>query len=336
MINRHAAKLLDIDPKHYLGRPTSEVLSQEQNRIFEELLLSLKEHKASNIRKEVRVEVRGQQVPLQMSLSVLSDEQGKELGKVIVFDDLSAVQSAQRAAAWTEVARRIAHEIKNPLTPIRLAAQRLQRKFSKDIEDPAFEECTHMIINQVDDLKYLVNEFSKFARMPKSRPRLDSLQRVVDEALILFRQAHKEIHFDVELDRTLPAFLFDPEQIRRVITNLVDNAIAAVEGVEDPRVELKTSYDNVLKIVRLSVTDNGKGLPEHLRSRVFEPYVTTKRTGTGLGLAIVKRSVEDHNGFVRAFANQTGGSRFVVELPVVVPESSSRVVESSKTTDGQV
>ncbi len=334
MINHHAAKLLGIDPELFVGRSAREVLSPDYYSVFEEMIGTMKKHRAESLQKEVRITVKGRSMPLQMTLSVLYDDQRRELGKVLVFDDLTPVLSAQRAQAWTEVARRIAHEIKNPLTPIRLSAQRLQKKFSEQIEDPAFSDCTRMIISQVDDLKNLVNEFSNFARMPKSNPVPADLNQVLEESLVLFRSAHRHLEIILEKDETLPVFKFDPDQIRRAITNLMDNSIAALKGREGAQVKLSTKYDPLLRIVRVEVADNGEGVPDALRDQIFEPYFTSKENGTGLGLAIVKRSVEDHHGFIRAFANEPEGIRFVIELPVLESKSSDWVF-STETAEEQ-
>ena len=320
MVNHHAASLLEIEPEKYVGQKAKDVLSKDYYEIFDDLLVSMKTYKAQSLKKEVQVNINGRSVPLQMTLSVLYDENKSELGKVLVFDDLTPVVRAQRAAAWTEVARRIAHEIKNPLTPIRLSAQRLQKKFGDDVKDPAFEQCTSMIIDQVDNLKGLVNEFSHFARLPKSQPVPADLNSVISEALTLYQTGHAEIAFNFQADTDLPQFRFDPDQIKRVITNLVDNAVTAFTGQTDARVDIRVDYDSILKIVRVSVLDNGPGIPKGIRDRIFEPYVTTKKTGTGLGLAIVKRTIEDHNGFIRAFAGENGGTKVVIELPVIGDE----------------
>ena len=316
MVNRHAAKLLEVEPADLIGKKAEQVLSKDYYQVFAEMITSMKMHRVPSIQKEIQIQVKGRPLLLQMTISVLTDDRGRELGKVLVFDDLQLLLSAQRAAAWTEVARRIAHEIKNPLTPISLAAQRLQRKFGEQIQDPAFEDCTKMIVTQVNDLKNLVNEFSQFARMPKTNPVMGSLNATIKEALQLFEQGEKQLKPDFAPDSQLPQFWFDPDQIKRIITNLVDNAIESVREQNDGYVRVETAYDLNLKMVRISVIDNGSGLPQALRARVFEPYVTTKKHGTGLGLAIVKRAVEDHNGYIRALDNEPKGTKFVIELPL--------------------
>ncbi|MGE0762459.1 MAG: PAS domain-containing sensor histidine kinase [Bdellovibrionales bacterium] len=336
MINLHAAKLLALDPKVYVGRPAKDVLSKEYFEIFDDLLRGMKKHRAQSIGKEVRITVNGQQIPLQMTLSVLYDDRGRDVGKVLTFDDLSPVLRAQRAAAWTEVARRIAHEIKNPLTPIKLCAERLQKKYSGQIQDPDFTQNTNMIIEQVDSLKDLVNEFSNFARLPKANPQMGQLNKVLDDALRLFTEAHRDCEFVFQADAKLPEFKFDPEQLKRVITNLLDNAVAAVTGQPEKRIDLRTQYDPTLRIVRIVVTDSGAGIPASLRERIFEPYVTTKAHGTGLGLAIVKRTVEDHHGFIRAMANSPRGTKIVIELPVVEVMTSNHLIRPSDDLSGEV
>jgi len=323
MANRHASKLLETPPVRLLGKHIGQVLEKEYYQILENMIQQMKSHKAESIQREVRIQIRGRSIPLQMTLSFLYDENQVELGKVLVFDDLTAVLGAQRAAAWTEVARRIAHEIKNPLTPIKLSAERLEKKFGQQIKDVAFHECVRLIVNQVDSLKNLVNEFNQFARLPKSSPALGQINQVIRDSLLLFRNAGKAEMVAFEPDESLPPFIFDPDQIGRIINNLVDNALAAVVDKADAHIVIRTHYDSVLKIARVEVEDNGPGIPSHLRERIFEPYITTKVHGTGLGLAIVKRMVEDHQGFIRAYSDeQRSVTKFVIELPVVeIPQS---------------
>lgn len=314
-INRRASDLLKIDPQAHLGKSARELLTIEYFRTFSEMLKQIQENQLSSIIREIRVNVRGESIPLLLTLSLLKDESGQELGKVLVFDDLTPIMNAQRAAAWTEVARRIAHEVKNPLTPIKLAAERLQRKFGSEITDPAFKECTLMIIKQVEDMKNLVNEFSQFARLPQAKPVPTDLHKVIEESLTIFTQAHSQVRFATEFDPQLPLLKIDPDQIKRVLVNLVDNAVAAQQKTVNGEVLIGTKFDAELKLARIFVSDQGDGIPAKDRSRIFEPYFTTKEGGTGLGLAIVKRIIEDHNGFVRAQANEPKGTTILIELP---------------------
>src|SRR5690606_32348217 len=227
----------------YIGRPVRDLLTLEYFRTFSEMLKTMQEHRIESIQKEFKINIQGESVPLLMNLSLLKDENGTEIGKILVFDDLTPIVNAQRAAAWTEVARRIAHEIKNPLTPIKLSAERLRKKFGDQIKDPAFDECTHMIIRQTDDLKSLVNEFSQFARLPQSRPVVGSLNKVAEDSIGIFRQAHSQIQFELELDDQIPDFKFDPDQIRRVLVNLIDNSIAAIQQEPQPKIRVVTKFE---------------------------------------------------------------------------------------------
>lgn len=341
-VNRYAGKLLKLNRAALIGKKLQEILPVEYRSVFETLQQTLKAYKVDSIQKELRIQIGPESLLLQMTLAVLRDESRNELGMVLVFDDLSPMVNAQRAAAWREVARRIAHEIKNPLTPIKLSAQRLQKKFGASIVDPAFETCTTTIIKQVDELKDLVNEFSNFARLPQSKPVPGSLNSVVEEALILYRTGHKDVVFDFKGDVKLPSFDFDPEQVKRVLSNLLENAVAALPqapGAEADfemargRIEILTEYDAGLGIVRLLVRDDGLGIPEEVRERIFEPYFSTKENGTGLGLAIVKRIVDDHNGFIRAYANEPKGTKIVIELPVLDRGASRALAPNAEGTE---
>ena len=313
MVNRHASKLLGTSEDRLIGERLETVLTPEHRDIYESMTEQMSVHAAEVIQREMRLTVGTRRIPLQMTLSSLGDEKGQAIGKVLVFDDLTPILGAQRAAAWTEVARRIAHEIKNPLTPIRLSAERLRRKFGAGIEDEAFDECIRHIIEQVDSLKNLVNEFNQFARLPQTSPVLGQLNDLIADGIVAYGGGS----ITAQADPKLPRFYFDPDQLRRILNNLVDNARSAIGNRPDGRIVVRTTYDPVLRIARLEVEDNGSGVPHSLRERIFEPYVTTKPSGTGLGLALVKRMVEDHHGFIRAFSDARTFTRFVIELPVI-------------------
>jgi two-component system nitrogen regulation sensor histidine kinase NtrY len=217
--------------------------------------------------------------------------------------------------AWREVARRIAHEIKNPLTPIQLSAERLRKRYARMLEDDGgiLDKCTTTIIQQVDELKNLVNEFAQFARLPSAQLTSNDLNEIVSEALFLFKEGHKDIEFQFHSE-VIPQLELDREQIKRVLINLLDNAVAAVNGAGEIR--LSTAFDRARGVVTLEVADNGCGLTTETRSRIFEPYFSTKENGTGLGLTIVSQIIEDHRGYVRALNNEPRGTRFSIELPV--------------------
>jgi len=302
-----------------LGRPYESVLPEDLGTVVTELLRELGRSRQDAIQRQVILPSRGQRRSVMVHLTRLRDEAGALGGSVAVFDDLTELVRAQRAQAWQEVARRIAHEIKNPLTPIQLSAQRLRRRYSELLEHAegdVLDQSTRTIIAQVDGLKRLVDEFSRFAKMPESRPVPDDLNRVVEEVANLYRPAHGNIQFSVSLEPNLPTCEFDPEQVKRALVNLLDNAVAALEGVEHARAEILTEFDPERQVVRAVVADNGPGLSAAARERLFEPYFSTKKSGTGLGLAIVKSIVADHRGYVRALDNHPQGTRFVLEFPL--------------------
>ncbi len=241
------------------------------------------------------------------------------IGMLILINDMTELVKAQKTVAWREVARRIAHEIKNPLTPIALSAQRIQRKYSGLTKegDHVLKDCTSTIVRQVNDLKSLVNEFSSFARMPQANPTLQNLNAIIEESLILYRQSHNRIKFTFEPDTRIPDFYFDPEQIKRVMTNLLDNALAALQKITDGRIWIATRLDKSLEMIIIELNDNGPGIDEKTQARLFEPYFSTKKRGTGLGLTIVKTIINDHRGFIRVRENHLKGTCFAIELPII-------------------
>lgn len=315
-INKSAEKLLGLKTQKIIGRNFRDIITPDYQPMIKGILKELISSGKDSIRKQVSLPAGDTKIVLLVNVTTLKDENNVFMGTVVVFDDLTQLLKAQRMAAWREVARRIAHEIKNPLTPIQLSAQRLRRRyldrFSPD--DVVFDECTTMIIKQVDDLKNLVNEFSSFARMPASNPSLNNLNDVLNEALVLFQEGHKEIQFQLQTDRELPAFNLDREQIKRVAINLLDNAVSAVKG--KGQITVKTSFNKDLGIATLKVSDNGCGIPAEDKPRLFEPYFSTKKSGTGLGLAIVSTIISDHNGYIRVRDNEPHGTHFIVELPI--------------------
>jgi two-component system, NtrC family, nitrogen regulation sensor histidine kinase NtrY len=316
-VNTSAERLLSIALDRVKGRHFREVLRGEQMDIVKGLLRDLLDSKKDSISRQVEIRLRERTLTLFVNLSMMRDETGEFLGTVVVFDDLTQLLKAQRMAAWREVARRIAHEIKNPLTPIRLSAQRLRKKYLDRFgpEEKAFDECTEMIIKSVDELKTLVDEFSNFARMPAAQPTANNLNEVIREAVTLYQESHRDITFAFTADDTIPTMLLDRDQIKRVLINLLDNAVAALEG--DGAISIDTAYNPELRMATFTVADTGHGIAAEDKPRLFEPYFSTKKAGTGLGLAIVNTIIADHHGFIRVKDNEPKGSRFIIELPVI-------------------
>jgi two-component system, NtrC family, nitrogen regulation sensor histidine kinase NtrY len=316
-VNRRAGELLQIDSTTSVGKHSRTLLSDENYNIFSNIIRSMQENSLLTLQKEIRIMVGSETVPLSLHISILKDEADKEIGRIMVFDDMTPILNAQRAAAWTEVARRIAHEIKNPLTPIRLSAERIAKKFGGQITDPAFQDSIRMIVTQVDDMRILVNEFAQFARLPQIKTIPGQLNDVIQSTAQIYVDTQTNIKFDIHLDKKLPEFKFDPDQLKRVLVNLIDNAVAAVQNESAPEISISTEYVKPQMVLKIAISDNGVGIPPRDRVRVFEPYFSTKEKGTGLGLPIVKSIIEDHSGVIRALENNNKGTKMYIEIPVL-------------------
>lgn len=316
-INTSAEQMLEVKAETILGKRFSEVLPKEYVEKLAFLLDELRSSRKDSIERQVVVNIEGKSFTLLINLTTLKDEEGRPLGIVVVFDDLTQLIKAQRMAAWREVARRIAHEIKNPLTPIQLSAQRLRKRYLEKLqpEGAIFDECTQTIVRQVEELKAMVNEFSNFARMPASQPSPNHLNEIIQETLVLFQGVQKQVHFEF-LPTEIPVLNIDRDQMKRVLINLIKNSLAAIES--EGMIRIQTSFDPQLQTVRLEVSDDGCGIPDEDKGRLFEPYFSTKKSGTGLGLTIVNTIISDHHGYIRVRDNKPKGTTFIIELPVRV------------------
>ncbi len=247
--------------------------------------------------------------------TALAGESGASEGLVIVFDDVTPLIRTQKVAAWREVARRLAHEIKNPLTPIQLSAERLRRHFASAPEGAKalVDECTTTIVGEVESLKGLVDEFSQFARMPAPKAVPSELHQLILESLALYNGLFTDVEIEHRFAADVPLVRLDAEQIRRVIINLIDNAVEAME--RRGRIVVETARDQTNNVVRVIVADNGPGIPAAEREKLFLPYYSTKRRGSGLGLAIVRRIIAEHGGSIDVGDNSPRGTRFTIELP---------------------
>src|SRR5579875_104806 len=315
-INPCAERLLSLSAADVIGRhyavafPTP--LAWEMARLFDNGLAAEGETRSVTLDERRASE-------LMVTASPLSEEGRNQLGTVLFFEDVSQIAKIERMEAWREVARRIAHEIKNPLTPIQLSAERIRRHCAGNSD--LIDECTRTIVSEVEDLKHLVDEFSTFARMPHLNPVPGDLNSLAEETVAIFRGANRDIEFRTELDSALPWIPIDREALKRALVNLLENAVDALrgenhDGAGPPRIEVRTHLDRTTGVVTLEVSDNGPGIDPALKTRIFEPYFSTKQHGTGLGLAIVSTIVSDHHGFVRVRDNEPRGSRFILEFPV--------------------
>ena len=314
-INKFAEDLLHINRDDYLGRDFRATLIPDHRAIVEKFLQELDESGKSSIQKPLRLNLGRETFSLLVNITRLDDEAGNQLGTVLVFDNLTQLEKAQRIAAWREVARRIAHEVKNPLTPIQLSAQRLRKKYlsSLESEKEVFDLCTQTIINQVEELKRLVSEFSSFARMPIVQKSRNNLVSMVKEVLVLYEESHDHIKFRCTVAQDIPPFDFDLTQIKRVLINLLENSIAVLP--DNGVIEIFLSHDPEKNIAYMEIRDNGPGVADEDKLRLFEPYFSTKKSGTGLGLAIASTVVADHGGQIKVTDNKPSGAIFTVELP---------------------
>jgi len=312
-INKSAEKMLDVNAEEVLFKSFNTLLRVQNQDLADEIMTNLSFARNTTIEVPLKLIVQGRPRSLLVSVSVLKDDAGQHMGIAMVFDDLTEMEKGQRMAAWREVARRIAHEVKNPLTPITLSAQRLKRKYSKSLNEPVFDECTQTIIDHVDLIRNLVNEFSSFARFPSANPKPCEILPIVDETIALYREGHPNIKFEAHNTGDIPPLNLDRQQIKQAFINLIDNAISAIkkEGV----ISFAITHDSILKRTRIEVADNGPGINNQDKTRLFEPNFSTKKAGMGLGLTIVSTIIADHHGFISVQDNVPRGAKFVIELP---------------------
>ncbi len=325
ILNHSAKQMLQLKPGVDTGRHYRDVLEEESLQQFEEMVEQIKADKERSISQNLIVHKKDGPVEVSATLLVLQNSEGQSAGMVCVYNNITEIQRLQRARAWREVARRIAHEIKNPLTPIQLSAERINRKYAGEVsDDVALHQSTQTIINEVQHLKRMVSEFSNFAKIPESNPQISDLNQIIMNALHLFHEnLPARISLTTDLSKSLPQLPLDSEQIRRVIINLVDNSISSIEKkgtlsriFNQGKIIIRTRHVPDLNIICMDVEDNGTGIAPEISDQLFEPYTTTKEHGTGLGLTIVSQTISDHNGFTRFRNLETGGVCFTIELPV--------------------
>lgn len=321
MLNRAAEGMLGLQLAEARGKHWSEVFDNSHLRKVGEVISEALAAPHVEVEEQIKLTGGDHIVTALVTATTLADDAGAPRGLMLFFEDVTHLLRVQRMEAWREVARRLAHEIKNPLTPIQLSAQRLRKRYGAEIgkkDGAVFDECTRTIIGQVEELKRLVNEFSMFARLPTAALAPHDLNDVVQEALVLFRQGHPDIAFELREGAALPPVELDREAIKRALINMLDNAVAACKAVANTggRIEVVTAHVPARGVVRLEVADNGCGMSREVKLRLFEPYFSTKKEGTGLGLAIVSAIVADHQAYIRVQDNQPRGSRFIIDFPL--------------------
>jgi two-component system nitrogen regulation sensor histidine kinase NtrY len=318
-INRAALRLVPPLTEPWQGRGFRIVLPRELARLLEDAPGRMQGGDHRVVSQVFTFTVNNRPTLVEVSAHPLENPQGTTEGAVLMLKDVTSLQRTQRALAWREVARRVAHEIKNPLQPIQTSAERIRRRYLDKFngEGEILDQCTRTIIDTVSSLKNMVNEFSQFAKLPESRPVADDLNAVLRELASFYENGLPEhIKLKLDLQDDLPRFAFDREQIKRAMTNLIDNAAAAIPLDSAGIIGIQTTCDPGGHQVTIAVSDNGSGIPEHVQHRLFEPYTSTKEGGTGLGLTIVNQIVSDHNGFIRFSELKPHGTLFTMEFPI--------------------
>ncbi len=313
-INPAASKILGVKPQDIISKKYVDAFGFIELEPIRDLFRKL-DQGTGTAEDIIQITVRGETLTLRMRISMLKESSGAHLGTVITFDDLTKLLRAQKAETWQGVARSIAHEFKNPLTPIKLSAERLRKKYvekSPDF-DKVFEECSRTIVQEADGLKRLVDEFANFARMPISKPTPQPLTPVLESAVQLYSSAHKDIDFVKEMAPDMPQVVIDAEQMKRVFINLFENAVEAMERKGRIWVSLRLNESGLAQV---EVADEGAGIAAEDAPRLFEPGFSRKKRDSGLGLTIVDRVITEHNGSIRAEPNEPKGARFIIELPV--------------------
>ena len=322
-VNSAAGALLQVDHINFVpGAPLSELLRPQDLANIAPLLKALApdngKSSTSITEVETRIESGGRELIVVATAGRIISGEGAHLGYVLLLDDVTELSRSQHLAAWRDVARRIAHEIKNPLTPLQLSAQRLEKLMKGSEHSSSVEESTRSIVEHVEIIKRLANEFSEYGRMPTAQFIPTDLTTLLTNTVQSFTAEHQDLTFGLTVEEKIPEMLLDPEQIRGVFRNILNNAVAAIRSYnisENGEVLAKLNFDRKTMRAVIEFADNGPGVPASDKNRIFEPYFTTKKGGTGLGLAIVSTVISDHQGEVRVFDKQPHGTRIVITLP---------------------
>lgn len=329
-INPSARAILRLEHGKFSGVELSQLLADEDRANVERIVARAK--RVGHASDQIKLSIEDGAGNAEMPIALIATALPEDAGVVLVIEDLSELISAQRASAWQEVARRMAHEIKNPLTPIQLSAERIARRFTghrseqpsavggvalslEDANARIVEDGTATILREVQSLKAMVDEFSRFARLPNVRLELWDVNEVLRQTAALYGERREEVAIEQKLSDELPSAMIDDEQLKRVFVNLIDNAIEAPRDEENCVVTMSSRHDIARDIIVVEIADNGLGIDPADYQKLFQPYFSTKGRGTGLGLAIVQRIIAEHHGKIKAVPNQPHGAKFIVELP---------------------
>ncbi|MEW6456515.1 MAG: ATP-binding protein [Acidobacteriota bacterium] len=315
--NPSSLKILNLNEDNVLGKSYTQIFNLPQYLDIKNTIEKAFKSKFKITEREIGLDLDGTSISLTLNLTPLKDTGNKFLGMIMVLDDLTQLIRAQKMVAWREVAQRVAHEIKNPLTPIQLSAERILKNIDKSNREykKIVEEGVSTIMKEIDSIKKLSTEFSKFARMPVLQSKPSSIHKVIDEIVDMFKEMFPEVNFQVNFAYNVPERVtFDPDQMKRALINVLDNAVEAMEKRGD--ITISISYNEDLQYIKIEIVDTGPGIPPSEKHKLFTPYFSTKKRGRGLGLAIVNEIISEHNGYISVEDNSPRGTKFIIELPV--------------------
>ncbi|MBF0536850.1 MAG: HAMP domain-containing protein [Nitrospirae bacterium] len=313
-INGAAAAILDVRAEEVSNRPYTELIKNIHSDEFHLFLKGINLYNFHSVKRQMRLSINGRAMVLRIFIIQVKDEAQNSLGTLVVFDDLTDLIQAEKALAWQEVAKRLTHEIKNPLTPIKLSAERLLKRWkNNDVNfDRIIEKATVTIVKEVDGLQRLVNEFSRYGRMPEIELAPSNLHTLIQEVIDLYLE-YETLDIQLHYDTDITEIMLDPEQFKRVLINIFDNAIQAME--ENGTIDVVVKEDDIHSHILIAISDNGKGIDEEDKDKLFQPYFSRRKNGTGLGLAIAHRIITEHKGMIKVSNNVPRGSTFKIELP---------------------
>ena len=317
LLNRAAKEILRVRTSDWAGIPLRAIIGQDFSKVIRPFLASLREDPTGSMAREMTLSLRNDSLHLRTSLTVLRDEAGRAEGYIGTFDDITHMMRAEKLATWREIAKRLTHEIKNPLTPIKLSAERLRRRVlpkAEGKEREVLEETTSIILTASDDITAMVNELTKLTQTSSVRT-IEDINGIVEETVNIYGNLYPNITFQTQAGK-VPRFGMDKDKMKRVLVNLVTNSINAIDSAEGT-VRIVTSYDRNRGVARIEVADTGPGIKDKDKARVFDPYFTRNPNGTGLGLAIVNSVILEHGGRINVEDNRPQGAMMVIELPIV-------------------
>jgi two-component system nitrogen regulation sensor histidine kinase NtrY len=314
-INFAALTLLDMNGENYEGRKFDSVLAREELKPIKELIIKAKGKRDYFTKQELNLPINHKLLTLSINVATLKDKSNRYMGMIVMLDDLTQLIRAQKVAAWREVAKKIAHEIKNPLTPIQLSAERVRKKFkNNEITDgQVIDECMKTIVREVNAIKNIVNEFSRFARMPETKLSEADINSVINNALLLYDDRNPNIKIIKELNDNIPKIKIDPDKIKRALINLIDNAIESIDDCGQITISSHFMLKN--NAIQITISDTGHGIDPEDKPKLFLPNFSTKSKGAGLGLTIADQIISDHHGNIKVEDNIPQGTNFIIEIP---------------------